>query len=210
MSTTTLYAELIVVGSGAAIFVLLLCYSLFGDPSWFVKLRDLSSIGNVVSLVPVLAVVYFLGIVMNSLGYELFKCLENWLRDKALPTKAPADKAPPDKEPSDQKYHVSKYSEIRNTLYTSDAKDLIEAFAFRRSKIRICRGWFVNCILIILALGISLWTGRIPYLRVWGFIVTVGLLMGSTGVSWWAATDNELDWLKSYANGKPREASRKS
>ena len=196
MSTTTLYAELIVVGSGAAIFVLLLCYSLFGDPSWFGKLRDLSSIGNVVSLVPVLAVVYFLGIVMNSVGYVLFKGLEKKLREKALPDKAPSD-------------NESKYSEIRNTLYTSDAKDLIEAFAFRRSKIRICRGWFVNCILIIVALIISLWTGKIPYPRVWVFIVTVGLLMAATRVSWRAATENELDWVRSYANGNERDSNLK-
>jgi hypothetical protein len=192
MSTTTLYAELIVVGSGAAIFVLLLCYSLFGDPSWFGKLWALSSSGKLVSLVPVLPVVYFLGIVMNSLGYVMFKGPEEKIRKRAFPDPAPSD-------------NESKYSKIRNTLYTSNDKDLIEAFAFRRSKVRICRGWFVNCILIIGALILSLFTGRIPNSKVWVFIVNVELLMAATGVSWRAATDNELDWLKSYAKENARD-----
>ena len=145
MNTTTLYAELIVVGSGATIFIVLLFYSLFGDSSWFSKFGGLTSIGSVVSLIPVLSVFYLLGIVISNVAYLLFKSREKRLSDEKL---------------SRIKHE---YEEIRNTLYTSTHKDLIDEFEFRRSKIRICRGWFINSILIIIALTTYLWTGKMPY-----------------------------------------------
>jgi hypothetical protein len=189
MNTTTLYAELIVIGSGAAIFIVLLFYSLFGDTSWYSKLGGLASVGSVVSLIPVLAVLYLLGIVINNVGYLLSKGLEKRLRREKLSEIG------------------HEYEEIRNALYTSaDVKDLIEDFKFRRSKIRICRGWFINSILIIIALITYLYTEKIPHSSVWFWIINVGSLMTGTCVSWWAATDTELEWLKAYAKrrGQPK------
>src|SRR6267378_8713020 len=84
MNTTTLYAELIVVGAGATLFIVLLFYSLFGDPSWFSKLGGLTSIGSVISLIPVLSVFYLLGIVISNVAYLLFKSREQGLRHKKL------------------------------------------------------------------------------------------------------------------------------
>jgi drug/metabolite transporter (DMT)-like permease len=184
MNTTTLYAELIVVGSGTSIFIVLFFYSLFGDASWLSKLGGLSSIGSVVSLIPVLSVLYLLGIVITNVGHLVFKRWEERLRKKNL---------------SDIK---SEYEEVRTTLYTSTNKDLMEQFEFRRSKIRICRGWFINSILIIIALVTYLWTKKIPESTVWFWIVIVGLLMMGIGISWWNATITELEWLKSYAKQK--------
>jgi hypothetical protein len=133
-------------------------------------------------LVPVLAVLYLLGIVINNVGYLLSKDLEKRLRREKLSEIG------------------HEYEEIRNSLYTSaDVKDLIEDFKFRRSKIRICRGWFINSILIIIALITYLYTEKIPHSLVWFWIINVGLLMTGTCVSWWAATDTELEWLKAYA-----------
>ena len=84
MNTTTLYAELIVVGSGGMIFAVLLFYSLFGDSSWFSKLGGLTAIGSVVSLIPVLSVFYLLGIVISNVAYLLFMSREKRLRDEKL------------------------------------------------------------------------------------------------------------------------------
>jgi hypothetical protein len=194
MNTTTLYAELIVVGSGATIFIVLLFYSLFGDSSWFGKLGGLTSIGNVVSLIPVLSVFYLLGIVISNVAYLLFKSREEKLRNEKFSDIKREYEEIRKKELSDI------YEEIRNTLYTSAHKDLIDEFEFRRSKIRICRGWFINSILIIIALTTYLGTGKmVSYPMVWFWIITVGLLMIGTRVSWWTATDTELKWLYSYA-----------
>jgi hypothetical protein len=193
MNTTTLYAELIVVGSGGMLFMVLLFYSLFGDSSWFSKLGGLTSIGSVVSLIPVLSVFYLLGIVISNVAYLLFKSREKRLRDKKLSNLKREYDEIRKKKSSDI------YEEIRNTLYTSTHKDLIDEFEFRRSKIRICRGWFINSILIIIALTTYLGTGKIPHSIVWFWIIAFGLLMIGTRVSWWTATDTELEWLNSYA-----------
>lgn len=181
MSTTTLYAELIVVGSGAAIFILLLFYSVIGNSSWLTKIGELTPIGSAFSLIPVLSVIYLLGIVVSGMGYWLFESLETRLREKKLSC------------------INRKYNEIRNALYTtSEGKNLIEAFEFRRSKIRICRGWFINSFLIIAALFYCcVWTGTIPSPIVCFLMITVGLLMIGTRVVWRIATENELGWLES-------------
>jgi hypothetical protein len=196
MNTTTLYAELIVVGSGATLFIVLLFHSLFGTSSWFSKLGGLTSIGSVVSLIPVLSVFYLLGIVISNVAYLLFKSREKKLRHKKF------SKIKHEYERIREEKISDIYEEIRTTLYTSTHKDLIDEFEFRRSKIRICRGWFINSILIIIALTTYLFTGKIPYPMVWFWIITVGLLLIGTRVSWGTATDTELEWLNSYAKQK--------
>ena len=197
MNTTTLYAELIVVGSGATLFIVLLVYSLFGDLSWFSKLGGLTSIGSVVSLIPVLSVFYLLGIVISNVAYLLFKSREKKLHHKKL------SKIQHEYERIREEKISDVYEDIRTTLYTSGHTELIHEFEFRRSKIRICRGWFINSFLIIFALLTYLFTNKIPYpSMVWFWIITVGLLSVGTRLSWETATDTELDWLESYAKQK--------
>ena len=179
MNTTTLYAELIVVGSGTSIFLALFLYSRMGDAAWLSKLGGLSSIGSVASLIPFLSVIYLLGIVITNVAHLIFKGWEDALRNKALAG--------------------SQYEEVRTRLYTSGDNELIEEFRFRRSKIRICRGWFINSILILIALLSYLWTGKMPEAIVWFSIIIVWLLMIGIRVSWLNATNTELKWLKSYA-----------
>jgi hypothetical protein len=197
MNTTTLYAELIVVGSGAMLFIVLLFYSLFGDLSWFSKLGGLTSIGSVVSLIPVLSVFYLLGIVISNVAYLLFKSREKGLRHKKL------SKVKHEYERIREEKISDIYEDIRTTLYTSSNTELIHEFEFRRSKIRICRGWFINSILIIIALVTYLSTNKFSHHSIaWFWIITVGLLLIGTRVSWESATDTELDWLESYAKQK--------
>jgi hypothetical protein len=184
MNTTTLYAELIVVGSGTTIFVVLFFYSLFGDASWFSKLGGLSSIESVVSLIPVLSIFYLFGIIITNVGHLLFKTWEERLRKEKL------------------RKLKREYDEVRTILYTSADKDLIEQFEFRRSKIRICRGWFINSVLLLIALLTNLWTGKIPDAMVWFWSILVGLLTIGIRVSWLNATNTELEWLTSYAKQK--------
>ena len=191
MNTTTLYAELIVVGSGTTMFIVLLFYSLFGDASWFSKLGNLSSVESVVSLIPVLSVIYLLGIIITNLGHRFFQKWEKELRSEKL---------------RDLKHP---YEDVSTDLYTSDDTGLIEQFEFRRSKIRICRGWFLNCIMILIALLTYLWTGKMPEAIVWFLTIIVWLLMIGIRESWLNATKTELRWLKSYAKkikpaSKPR------
>lgn len=183
MNITTLYAELVVVGTGAMIFILLFLYSCLGDPAWLSKVKELPSLGGgvVVFLIPALSVIYLLGIVMTNLGHLSGEWVEERLRKSKL---------------------AGKYDAIRNRLYTlPDTKDLIEDFEFRRSKVRICRGWFLNSLLIITALACCLRSDKIQNSTGRFWITTVALLMVGTAVSWWNATKTELSWLSSFEDG---------
>ena len=180
MTTTTLYAEILVVGSGTALFIVLLFYSLCGKVSWATTI-ELSAIEKVVSLIPVVSVFYLLGIVVINVASKLFDGREKESRKEVLSLIG------------------GDYEAIRNKLYTSGHKELIDDFEFRRSKVRICRGWFVNGLLIIIALFTYLRTGQeMPAKMVWFWITTVGLLMIGTWVSWGTATKTELEWLTAY------------
>ena len=190
MSITTLYAELVVVGSGALFFILLFCYALFGNQSWFAKLEVPATIGNAIFLVPALSVIYLLGIVIVNMSHLFFRSTERRLRRDSL-------------KALDKHYQ---YDEIRNDLYTSpDAKELVGEFEFRRSKVRISRGWFVNCILIIVALVACLIGGKMSGLVTLFWATMVTALMLGTLVSWRTATETELTWLRSYADQRTRK-----
>lgn len=190
MSITTLYAELVVVGSGALFFILLFCYALFGNQSWFAKLEVPATIGNAIFLIPALSVIYLLGIVIANVSHLFFRSTEMRLRCESL-------------KAFDKHYQ---YDEIRNDLYTSpDAKELVGEFEFRRSKVRISRGWFMNCILIIVALVACLIGGKMSWLVTLFWVVMVTALMVGTLVSWRTATKTELTWLRSYAEQRTRK-----
>jgi len=71
MNTTTLYAELVIVGIGAMIPIILVL-SLFGDFSWVSELGGVATTAVVVLLIPALSIVYLLGIVISNVPFRLF------------------------------------------------------------------------------------------------------------------------------------------
>ena len=68
MNTTNLFVELIVIGAGATLWTLLLILSLFGY-AW-VPFGGLLSLP---ALIPILSVIYVLGIVVDRLADALFE-----------------------------------------------------------------------------------------------------------------------------------------
>ena len=187
MSVTTLYAELVVVGTGALLFVLLLVYAFFGA-SWVPNLSA-DTVETVISLVPVLSAVYLLGIIIVNISHLIFDGLEKHLRRKLL--------------------GKGKYGEVRNELYTSaNVQNFVHDFEFRRSKVRICRGWYLNCVLIMVALLACFGNGRTSLqVTVFGCVALAFLAAGAF-VSWHTATTTELQWMQSFAQhrNKPQTA----
>ena len=197
MSITTLYAELVVVGTGTLLFVLLSFYAFFGQPSWIPK-PSADSIESVLSLIPVLSVIYLLGIVIANVSHLVFKKLEECLQIKKL---AEIYKEVPDK---------CKYEQLRTELYTSpNTQNFVHDFEFRRSKVRICRGWCLNSLLIIAALLACFRNGRISSPMTVFWCLGLGLLAAGAFVSWWTATTTELDWMKSFAQQRTKAQSTK-
>ena len=75
MSTTDLFVELIVIGIGAALWLSLLVFTVFGT-NW-VSAEAMSSL---LALIPLAATVYVLGIVVDRIADIVF----NWLWDQRM------------------------------------------------------------------------------------------------------------------------------
>ena len=136
MKTTILFVELVVVGTGAALALALLFYTHFGVPLCFSQIQNNSLLSNeIIFIIPALSFVYVIGIVIDKIAYQIFKyAVEDSFREQCFVT-------------------TEHYYRARHNLYTcGDAKEAIEAFEYGRSKVRICRGWTINSIFLILAL----------------------------------------------------------
>ncbi len=187
MKTTSLFVELVVVGTGAALFVVLLLFTFYGAQPWLYQ--GISKSDDVASIIPVLSLIYVLGIVVDKVAYRLFKNNEDHLRSN----KFRVESTEPDK--------LKGYYDARHHLYTSpNSTAAIEAFEFGRSKIRICRGWTVNSVLIILAL-----IGFMIFRRGWDSrfsvgIIAFGLLAWGARWSWGVAAAVEFNWLNRFHN----------
>ena len=193
MSITTLYAELVVVGTGALLFVLLSVYAFFGA-SW-VPAVSADSAGKVIALVPVLSVIYLLGIIVANVTHIILQKREERLRINAL-AKINMD-VPGEK----------KYEQLRTELYMSpNAQNFVHDFEFRRSKVRICRGWCLNCVLLIVALLACFGNGRTSLqVTIFGCVALAFLAAGAF-VSWYTATTTELQWMQSFAQQQRTKA----
>lgn len=136
MSTTNLFVELVVIGTGAALWVSLAIFSVF-DYTWVSFDRVLS----IPALIPGLSLIYVLGIVVDRLADWVF---EYWAKSLCREWFA-----------SPKEYHYA-----RTLIYTrSDA--LKALFEYSRSRLRICRGWTINCMFIIGFLNTFVWI-RLP------------------------------------------------
>lgn len=166
--------------------MVLLLFTLFGAQPWLYQW--ISKSDDVASIIPVLSLIYVLGIVVDKLAYRSFKNTEDHLRSSMFKVES----TEPDK--------LKGYYDARHYLYTSpNSTAAIEAFEFGRSKIRICRGWTVNSVLIILALIFFMirhgWDSRISV-----GIIAFGLLAWGARWSWSVATAVEFNWLNRFHN----------
>ena len=209
MSITTLYAELVVVGTGALLFIVLSSYAFFGDLSFVTKFPT-SALGATIVLIPILCVIYLLGIIIANVSHLLFRGFENDLRRKALGKEDPKKEDLKKENLVKNDPECDEYGKVRNELYTSpNTQNFVHDFEFRRSKVRICRGWCLNSLLIMVALLACFGNGRISLPVTVYWCVTLGLLAAGALVSWYTATTTELDWMSSFAKQRSKPQSTK-
>ena len=134
MNTTNLFVELVVIGVGILAALILLVLSIFGYEwvSWNI-------ITSPTILIPLLSVTYLLGIVVDRIADLLFK---KWNRDLRLQI-----------FPNNHEYHLA-----RNYVYQFAGEQVIALFLYGRSRLRICRAWSLNCILLAVSLIVFIWT----------------------------------------------------
>ncbi len=121
MSTTALVAELLVIGVGAAIWLVLIVLTFLGF-DW-VELEDLS---KAIGLIPAVAVVYLLGIVVDRVADKLFKPWSDKIRLRQFST-------------------IEAFQTARGEVY--ERSPLRGLFEYSRSRLRICRSWTFNAVL---------------------------------------------------------------
>lgn len=147
MSTTNLFVELIVIGVSAFIWLVLFIFSVFGY-AW-VPIDLLSSPSAAVA---VLAVIYVLGIISDRIADTVF----NWIWSDDL------------RGPYFQ--DIGEYYKARRLILTRSERlsDLLE---YGRSRIRICRGWAFNSILITISLNTFLWMNLSDKSSIWAISI---------------------------------------
>lgn len=125
MSTTDLFVEIIVIGVGATIWIVLLALSIFGY-SWVPS----GQVFSLASLLPILAITYVLGIVTDRVADTLF--------DKLWKPSLAQQFYQQDGDDYDDRRYIYLRSE-----------QLAHLLEYGRSRLRICRGWTLNSLLIL-------------------------------------------------------------
>jgi len=134
MNTTNLFVELIVIGVGAFMWLVLFVLSVFGF-AWVPLERLLSPAATI----PILAVIYVLGIISDRIADTVFE----WLWSDDL-----------------RGYHFKDRREYYNArrLVLTHSERLSDLLEYGRSRLRICRGWAFNLMVVTIGLNTFLWT----------------------------------------------------
>jgi hypothetical protein len=178
MGTTDLFVELIVIGIGAAIWIVLGTLSLFGL-TWVPK-----EILSIPTLIPFLSLVYIVGIVTDRIADVLFETI--WA-------------------PRLLKKYYSSSQEARDDrrLIYSHNEYLAKLIEYGRSRLRICRGWAFNAVLIMITADFFIATqvsGRDVQTRLFIWVnLLVGFVAYFSWYSWVQLQDTQYRRLKDDA-----------
>jgi len=133
MSTTTLFVELVVVGVGAMAWIVLLVLAFFGH-EWIPVDRLFSPSATV----PMLAMVYLLGIITDRVADTVLGPL--WARGNRF-----------------RIYGSDANAYAADKLLVLATPQFSRLFEYSKSLQRICRGWTINALAILVALHALLW-----------------------------------------------------
>lgn len=179
MGTTDLFVELIVIGIGAFVWIAIATLSIFGY-EW-VPLEQLFSVS---AIVPFLSFVYVVGIVTDRIADVLFDKL--WT-------------------PRLHRKHYSSLSttrEDRRLIYSKN-QYLANLIEYGRSRLRICRGWAFNAVLIMIAADFFIATQVVdPFLRTRLFLwinLLFGFIAFFSWYSWYQLSDTQYRRLRDDA-----------
>ena len=176
MNTTNLFVELVVIGVGVFIWFALLVFALFGV-SWF----PIDNVFLISSAIPALAFIYVLGIIWDRIVDFIFhKFWGEALRKQYFES-------------------IGEYYNDRRNILTN-SKELSDLLEYGRSRLRICRGWSVNALMIGACLNIFLWRQNSEHTQVIGISLfgsfSCLILAISSWFAWRNLTKNEYRKIK--------------
>ncbi len=167
MGTTDLVVELMVIGVGAVLAVLLSALAVFGIPS--VPFENFLAVQTVV---PILAINYVLGILIDRLADKAFERWSTEIRKNYFP--GPVE------------YHAA-----RRTILTK-SEPIAAVMRYGRSRIRVVRGWTLNGVLLALS-GTAFIAVRVDdiALLLTIYVLSTAALTGGCLMAWYRLSDNE-------------------
>ncbi len=133
MNTTNLFVELVVIGVGTLMALILVVMSIFGY-GWISWKQITSS----TMLIPLLSVTYLLGIVIDHIAGQIYASWSKQLRVEQF---------------SDN----HEYYKARTYVYQYANEWIISLFLYGKSRLRICRAWSLNCILLAITIPLFVW-----------------------------------------------------
>ncbi len=177
MSTTHLIAELLVIGIGAACWLALAIAAALGY-----KLEYGVPRLDAAYLILLSAVAYVLGIVVDRLARSLLNPIEDSQRRKIFGALSAAE------------------VESLERYVLTHSEPLARQIQYNRSRLRICRAWLINTLLILVAYLAWYWRTRVASLDLTllftGGIALALLLLGLT--VWSLMRDHYINVLRSH------------
>ncbi len=186
MGTTELFVELVVIGIGAFAWMAIGTFSIFGY-TW-VPVDQLLSVST---LIPFLSVVYIVGIVTDRIADVLFEAI--WVPGVQRKYYASGDKA----------------REDRRLIYSRN-EYLANLIEYGRSRLRICRGWAFNAVLLMIAANFFIADqvmNRELQIKLFIWInLLVGFIAYFSWYTWYKLLDTQYRRLKDDADFLRQEA----
>ncbi|MGH2750778.1 MAG: hypothetical protein ACRDK3_07895 [Actinomycetota bacterium] len=177
MSTTSLFVELIVIGVGAAGWLGLTILAVFGY-----KWVNVDSLGSLPLLVPLLSITYLLGIVVDRAADRMFDRQAQRQLRRSFENRQAYEKA---------------------RILAAAKSPLLDLMEYNRSRLRICRGWIVNCAALGISLNAFVWSQlpeELPRARisVASTLIVLGLGLGALH-AWYRLCSNAYESLAMQA-----------
>ena len=160
MATTQLFVELLIIGVGALAALLIFGAAVLGYEPTSALLELLST----KALIPGLSVAYVLGIVTDRIADRVFGRLDTRYREEFFPEDGRG------------------YYTARRTLLIHGAK-LWDHLEYGRSRLRICRGWAFNTILLLVAIDALAFIRPSPMTEPLWKVYACNLFLAALGIS---------------------------
>ena len=180
MNTTNLFVELLVVGVGAFAWTLLLLLGFVGK-----DINTVMAYANVAWTIPLLSISYVLGIVIDRIADGIFsKFWGKNIRSKFFSSK-------------------NHYYKSRSIIFTY-SQSISELLEYNRSRLRICRGWALNSIMLVFALNLYALLRPTLYIEQVIFVLPGSILFFIIACGTWYAWRDIL--IKEYRKTKHQTA----
>lgn len=180
MNTTNVFVELLVIGLGPVAAATLVVAVAF-DPAALGPAALVDAGTSLLILVPLLAITYILGILVDRLADRTFSGWADRIRHRYFD--------------SDDEYHTAR----RTIVYHSEPMYRIRQYG--RSRMRICRGWAVNAALLVVPANLYV-AGALETGAVRGVLLSnvgLGLLLLGTTLSWRVLAHSEYRKIRGGA-----------